>query len=69
MSPIWYNIGEFKSVKGIKIMNNQLNGKNGSAEVVIEQSSVDDFLKYLSENEKYLSGSAGVFHTDNHGNW
>ena len=50
-------------------MNNQLNGKNGSAEVVIEQSSVDAFLKYISENEKYLSGSAGVFHTDNHGNW
>ena len=49
-------------------MNKQLN-MSGSGEIVIEQSSVDDFLKFLSENEKYLSGGAGVFHTDNHGNW
>ena len=50
-------------------MNKQQNSQNDIGEIVIEQSSVDDFLKYLSENEKYLSNSAGVFHTDNHSNW
>ena len=50
-------------------MNDQQDSHNGIDEIVIEQSSVDDFLKYLSENENYLSNSAGVFHTDNHGTW
>ena len=37
--------------------------------VTISKQDVAAFQKFLKKNEEYLKNSAGVFHTDNHGNW
>ncbi|ELV7517422.1 hypothetical protein QMU85_002425 [Photobacterium damselae] len=47
------------------IINKKL---NENSDIKFE-SSVQDFLKFMKSNDKFLDSGLGAFHTNGHSNW